>query len=108
MPESSDPAIPMPTLEEKVDALMAQLSQLVNLIALQNPVQPSAPTVEEDVEEFLSHHEEELAGSVSDGKIRLPKFTPPQAFDGTMKDTKSFVSSIILYIKGHEPECRTC
>ena len=107
MPESSDPAIPMPTLEEKVDALTAQLSQLVNLIALQNPVQPSAPTVEEEVEEFLSHQEEESAGGVGDGKIRLPKFAPPQAFDGTMKDTKSFVSSIILYIKGREPEFRT-
>ena len=48
-----------------------------------------------------------MAGSVGDGKIQLPKFTPPQAFDGTMKDTKSFVSFIILYIKGHEPKFRT-
>ena len=53
MPKLSGPAIPMPMLEEKVDALMVQLSQLVNLIALQNPVQPSAPTVEEEVEEFF-------------------------------------------------------
>ena len=28
-------------------------------------------------------------------------------FDGTIKDTKSFISSIILYIKGHEPEFHT-
>ena len=44
-----------------------------------------------DLEEFLSHHEEEEARSPVDGKVRLPKFAPPQMFDGTMKDTKSFI-----------------
>jgi hypothetical protein len=103
---TSDSVKPIPMLEEKVDALTMQLSQLVNFITLQNPIQ-LVPTVEEEVDEFLSHHEEESAGSARDGKIRLPKFAPPQLFDGMMKDTKSFISSIILYIKGCEPEFRT-
>jgi hypothetical protein len=102
----SDSIKPVPTLEEKVDALAMQLSQLVNYVMLQNPSQ-LVPTVEEEVDEFLSHHEEESAGSAGDSKICLPKFTPPQIFDGTMKDTKSFIGSIILYIKGCEPEFRT-
>jgi hypothetical protein len=42
---------------------------LVNLIALQNPGQLSAVTAEEEVEKFLSHHEEELARSAGDGKV---------------------------------------
>ena len=42
----------MPTLEEKVDALMMQLSQLVNLITLQNHTQPTA---EEQVQFQQSH-----------------------------------------------------
>ena len=45
--------------------------------------QPSAETVEEEV---LLQHEEEEARSPVDGKVRLPKFAPPQMFDGTMKD----------------------
>ena len=36
--------------------------------------------------------------------MHLPKFVPPQLFDGTMKDTKSFVSSLILYIYGRKAE----
>jgi len=36
--------------------------------------------------------------------VCLPKFVPPQLFDGTMKDTKSFVSSLILYIYGRKAE----
>jgi len=31
-------------------------------------------------------------------------FAPPQPFDGTMKETKSFVSSLILYIYGRKAE----
>jgi hypothetical protein len=104
-----DSANPVPTLEEKVDALALQLSQLVNLYTLQNQSQTHHPDVveeEEEIGDFLSHHEEESRHS-DNGKIRLPKFAPPQTFDGTMKDTKSFISSIILYIKGREPEFRT-
>jgi hypothetical protein len=107
---ASDSANPVPMLEEKVDALAMQLSQLVNLYTLQNPTQSHHPYVaeaEEEIGEFLSHHEEEESRHPDNGKIRLPKFAPPQTFDGTMKDTKSFISSIILYIKGREPEFRT-
>ena len=105
-----DSANPVPTLEEKVDALTVQLSQLVNLYTLQNQSQthhPEVAEVEEEIGDFLSHHEEEESRHSDNGKIRLPKFAPPQTFDGTMKDTKSFISSIILYIKGREPEFRT-
>jgi len=38
------------------------------------------------------------------GKVCLPKFALPQLFDGTMKDTKSFVSSLILYIYRRKAE----
>ena len=97
---------PAHSLEEKVDILTAQFSQLVQMLTMHETHQPSAEAVEEEVEEFLSHHEEE-ARSPIDGKVRLPKFASPQMFDGTMKDTKSFISSIILYIKGREPEFHT-
>ena len=40
-------------------------------------------------------------------KLCLSKFAPPRLFDGMMKDTKSFISSIILYIKGCELEFQT-
>jgi hypothetical protein len=106
----SDSANPVPTLEEKVDALALQLSQLVNLYTLQNQSQTHHPDVveaEEEIGDFLSHHEEEESRHSDNGKIHLPKFAPLQTFDGTMKDTKSFISSIILYIKGREPEFRT-
>ena len=97
---------PAHSLEEKVDTLTAQFSQLVQMLTPHESHQPSAEAVEEEVDDFLSHHEEETKSPV-DGKIRLPKFSPPQMFDGTMKDTKSFISSIILYIKGREPEFHT-
>ena len=64
----SDSANPVPTLEEKVDALAIQLSQLVNLYTLQNQTQshhsyiPEAQT-EEEIGEFLSHHKEETEKS---------------------------------------------
>jgi Retrotransposon gag protein len=108
-----DSTSPVPTLEEKVDALTVQLSQLVNLYILQNQTQSPHPYVheaqaEDEIGDFLSHHEEEESKISGDGKICLPKFAPPQTFNGTMKDTQSFISSIILYIKGCEPEfCTT-
>jgi len=36
--------------------------------------------------------------------VHLPKFALPQLFDGMMKDTKSFVNSLILYIYGRKAE----
>ena len=87
---------PAHSLEEKVDILTAQFSQLVQMLTPHESHQLSTEAVEEEVEDFLLHHEEEEARSPVDGKVCLPKFAPPQIFDGTMKDTKSFVSSIIL------------
>jgi len=36
--------------------------------------------------------------------VHLPKFALPQPFDRMMKDTKSFVSFLILYIHGRKAE----
>ena len=79
---------PAHSLEEKVDILTAQFSQLVQMLTPHESHQPSAEVVEEEVDDFLLHHEEEEAKSPVDGKVCLPKFAPPQMFDGTMKDTK--------------------
>jgi Retrotransposon gag protein len=108
-----DSTNPVPMLEEKVDRLTAQLSQLVNLYTLENQTQLPHPYVHEaqakdEIGDFLSHHEEEESKISGDRKICLRKFALLQIFDGTMKDTKSFTSSIILYIKGRKPEfCTT-
>ena len=74
---------PTHSLEEKVDILMAQFSQLVQSLMPHETIQPSAEAVEEEVEDFLSHHEEEIKSPV-DKKVCLPKFAPPQMFDGTI------------------------
>ena len=50
---------PTHSLEEKVDILMAQFSQVVQLLMPHESNQLSAEAVEEKVEDFLSHHEEE-------------------------------------------------
>ena len=105
------PADPVPTLEEKVDRLSNQFAHLMEFVYAggQNQPQPQ-PHHDEEVDDFLSHHEEESREeprAADNEKVRLPKFATPQTFDGTMKDTKSFVSSIILYIKGRAPEFRT-
>jgi hypothetical protein len=65
-------ANPIPMLEEKVDALTVQLSQLVNSFSLQNQIQSPHPYVheaqaEDEIGEFLSHHEESKTSG--DGKI---------------------------------------
>jgi hypothetical protein len=81
-----------------VDALSAQVVQLASLLELQMqmPTQSMEKEEEEEVVEFLSPQEEDRPHK----KVCLPKFAPPQSFDGTLKDTKSFISSIILCIKG--------
>ena len=64
------------------------------------PTQTHHDTAEAKVDEFLSCHEEEP--KVADnGELCLLKFVTLQTFDGMMKDTRSFISSIVLYIKGH-------
>jgi len=62
-------------------------------------------TPDDEVNGFLSPREEKEWEEAEKGKVCLPKFAPPQPFDGTMKDTKSFVSSLILYIYGRKAEC---
>ena len=57
-----------------------------------------------EVDGFLSPKEEQERDEAKKGKARLPKFVPPQPFDGTMKETKSFISSLILYIYGRKAE----
>jgi len=61
-------------------------------------------TPDDEVDGFLSTREEKEREEAEKGKVRLPKFAPPQPFDGTMKNTKSFVSSLILYIYGRKAE----
>jgi len=53
---------------------------------------------DDEVDGFLSPREEKEQEEAEKGKVCLPKFALPQLFDGMMKDTKSFVSSLILYI----------
>jgi len=63
---------------------------------------------DDEVEGFLSPREakekEKEEEDSKKGKACLHKFTLPQPFDGVMKDTKSFISSIILYIHGRKAE----
>jgi len=59
---------------------------------------------DDEVDGFLSPSEEKEQEEAEKGKACLPKFAPPQPFDGMMKDTKSFVSSLILYIYGRKAE----
>src|ERR1700723_944245 len=112
MPSSSHPSDHHPSLEEKVDRLTDQFAHLMEAFVYANQqthaqAHHDPAEADREVEEFLSHHEDEEPRVADNGKVRLPKFATPQTFDGTMKDTKSFVSSIILYIKGHQPEFRT-
>jgi len=59
---------------------------------------------DDEVDGFLSPREEKEQEEAEKGKVHLPKFVLPQPFDGMMKDTKSFVSSLILYIYGRKAE----
>ena len=53
---------------------------------------------DDEVDGLLAPKQEREQEDAKRGNVHLPKFVPPQLFDGTMKDTKSFVSSLILYI----------
>ena len=59
---------------------------------------------DDEVDGFLSPREEKEWEEAKKGKVCLPKFALPQLFDGTIKDTKFFVSSLILYIYGRKAE----
>jgi len=94
----------IPTLEERVDTLSNQVILLISHFheSANKSVEMAAP--DDEVDGFLSPKEERERDEPEKGKACLPKFAPPQPFDGTMKETKSFVSSLILYIYGRKAE----
>ena len=49
---------------------------------------------DDEVDGFLSPKEERERDEAEKGKVCLPKFVPPQPFDGTMKETKSLVVDV--------------
>ena len=59
---------------------------------------------DDEVNGFLLPREEKEQEKAEKGKACLPKFALPQLFDGMMKETKSLVSSLILYIYGRKAE----
>ena len=95
----------IPMLEERVNTLSNQ----VILLLISHFCESANKSVEmavpdDEVDGFLSPKEERERDEAEKGKMRLPKFAPPQPFDGTMKETKSFISSLILYIYGRKAE----
>jgi len=94
----------IPTLEERVDTLSNQVILLISHFcdSANKSVEMAAP--DNEVDGFLSPKEERERDEAEKGKARLPKFVPPQPFDGTMKEMKSFISSLILYIYGRKAE----
>ena len=86
----------VPTLEEVI-LLISHFRESAN-----KSVEMAMP--DNEVDGFLSLKEEWERDEAEKGKVRLPKFAPPQPFDGTMKETKSFVTSLILYIYGRKAE----
>jgi len=97
----------IPTLDERVDKLMSLVMQLISQFknTCEGSVEMAGP--EDKVDGFLSPKEEreqEEAGNSRNGKACLPKFVPPQLFDGMMKETISFICLLILYIHGRKVE----
>jgi len=94
----------IPMLEERVDTLSNQVILLISHFqdSANKSVEMAAP--DNKVDGFLSPREEKEQEEAEKGKAHLPKFVPPQPFDRMMKDTKSFVSSLILYIYGRKAE----
>ena len=88
----------IPTLKERVDTLSNQVILLISYFheSANKSVEMAMP--DDEVDGFLSPKEERERDEAEKGGAHLPKFAPPQPFDGTMKETKSFVSSLILYI----------
>jgi len=88
----------IPMLEERVDTLSNQVILLISHFWDSTNKLVEMATPDDEVDGFLSPREEKEWEEAKKGRVHLPKFVPPQPFDGTMKDTKSFVSSLILYI----------
>jgi len=94
----------IPTLEERVNTLSNQVILLISHFqdSANKSVEMAMP--DDKVDGFLSPREEKEWKEAKKRKMCLHKFALPQPFDGTMKDTKSFVSSLILYIYGRKAE----
>jgi len=94
----------IPIHEERVNTLSNQVILLISHVweSTNKSVEMAAP--DDEVDGFLSPKQEREQGEAKKWKVHLPKFALPQLFDGTMKDTKSFVSSLILYIYGRKAE----
>jgi len=94
----------VPTLEERVNILSNQVILLISHFHKSANASVEMASPNKEVEGFLSPREERERDEAEKGKACLPKFALPQPFDGTMKETKSFVSSLILYIYGRKAE----
>jgi len=94
----------IPTLEERVDTLSNQVILLISHFRESANKLVQMAMADNEVDGFLSPKEERERDEAKKGKACLPNFVPPQPFDGTMKETKSFISSLILYIYGRKAE----
>jgi len=91
-------------LEERVNTLSNQVILLISYFheSANKSVEVAVP--EDEVDGFLSPKQEKEQEEAKKRKACLSKFVLPQPFYGTMKDTKSFFSSLILYIYGRKAE----
>jgi hypothetical protein len=82
-------------LDTKMDVLITQVTYLTQLMMVQQSANMECATMhtiideDEEMEDFIMDAEEE--GVTQNRKVRLSKYIPPQAFDGTRDDTKSLV-----------------
>jgi hypothetical protein len=103
--------------EEKVDMLTICMGLITQAIIDQQIGPPVAAAVhctvideDEEIGDFEEKEEggEEVGSGVAkSGKACLPKYMPPQPFDSRQDNTKSFISSMVLYISGQCPEFHT-
>jgi len=94
----------IPMFEERVNTLSNQVILLISHFCKSANKSVEMAVPDDKVDGSLSPKEERERDEAEKEKAHLPKFAPPQPFDGTMKETKSFVSSLILYIYGRKAE----
>jgi len=73
----------IPMLEERVDTLTNQVVLLISHFhkSANKSVEMAVP--DDEVDGFLSPKQEREQEEAKRGKVCLPKFAPPQPFDGT-------------------------
>jgi len=89
----------IPMLEERVNTLSNQVILLISHFheSANKSVEMAMP--DNEVDGFLSPKEERERDEAEKGKVHLPKFAPPQPFDGTMRrPSTSLVHSFYIYI----------